>query len=182
MTTLQKTMSGRPQPAFKSVGFSAMAATVAAIAAGTSAALALPVWAMFIGWVAFFTRGLSARDGMFNALCVALGILVGMGAALALGVLGPLIGAAALPSVVFAVAMVVLSLRTAPGINNIPCYFLGLISYFASHLAPVPAAFVALGSAAALGAFAAWVAHAAQRRWTHSGGVGCSTHPTHSCR
>jgi hypothetical protein len=44
------------------LGFSAVtavAAVIAAVASGASLALALPVWAMFIGWVAFF-RGAAA--------------------------------------------------------------------------------------------------------------------------
>ena len=144
------------------------AAVTAAAAAGLTATLALPVWAMFIGWVAFFTRGISARDGAVNALCVALGLGFGMAAALGLGALGPALGALALPLVVFAVAVVVVSLRAAPVFNNILCYFLGLIAFFASHLQPSPAAFAELASAVALGSLAAWIAHALQHRMTRS--------------
>jgi hypothetical protein len=168
MTLIHGSLSGRIKPALMSVGFTATAATVAAVAAGVSSALALPVWAMFVGWVAFFTRGLNARDGVLNAICVALGVFVGMCAAIGLGVLGPLIGAMALPVVVFTVAMVVVSLRTVPLVNNILCYFLGLIGYFASHMTPSLATFVELGSAGALGSFAAWTAHSLQRRWMHA--------------
>ncbi|UUZ78065.1 DUF1097 domain-containing protein [Polaromonas sp. P1(28)-13] len=144
------------------------AAVTAAAAAGLSATLALPVWAMFIGWVAFFTRGITARDGIVNALCVALGLGFGMAAALGLGALGPALGALALPLVVFAVAVVVVSLRAAPVLNNILCYFLGLIAFFASHLPPSLAAFAGLASAVVLGSLAAWTAHAMQHRITRS--------------
>ena len=131
----------------------------AAAAAGLSATLALPVWAMFIGWVAFFTRGITARDGAVNAVCVALGLGFGMAAAL---------GALALPLVVFAVAVVVVSLRAAPVLDNILCYFLGLIAFFASHQPPSLAAFAGLASAVVLGSLAAWTAHALQQRITRS--------------
>ncbi|MGH8832407.1 MAG: DUF1097 domain-containing protein [Polaromonas sp.] len=142
----------------------ATAAVTAAVAAGLSATLALPVWAMFIGWVAFFTRGLSARDGAVNALCVALGLVAGMAAALGLKAFVPSLGALALPLVVFIVAVVVVSLRAAPLLNNILCYFLGLIAFFASHLQPALPAFAALASAVGLGSVAAWTAHTVQHR------------------
>ncbi|UUZ70066.1 DUF1097 domain-containing protein [Polaromonas sp. P2-4] len=144
------------------------AAVTAALAAGLSATLALPVWAMFIGWVAFFTRGITARDGAVNAVCVALGLGFGMAAALGLGALGPSLGALALPLVVFAVAVVVVSLRAAPVFNNMLCYFLGLIAFFASHQPPSLAAFAGLASAVVLGSLAAWTAHALQQRITRS--------------
>jgi hypothetical protein len=140
------------------------AALTASIAAGLSAALTLPVWAMFIGWVSFFTRGASARDAAVNAACVALGLGFGMVAALALGAVGPSLGALALPVVVFTVAIVVVSLRAAPVVNNIVCYFLGLIAFFASHFKPTVASFSQLAAAVALGATAAWVAHTLQHR------------------
>ena len=89
----------------------ATAALTASIAAGLSAVLTLPVWAMFIGWVSFFTRGAGARDAVVNAACVALGLGFGMAAAWALGAVGPLLGALALPVAVFAVAIIVVSLR-----------------------------------------------------------------------
>jgi hypothetical protein len=66
--------------------------------------------------------------------------------------------------VVFAVAIVVVSLRAAPVLNNILCYFLGLIAFFASHLKPSIASFAQLGGAIVLGAVAAWVAHTLQHR------------------
>jgi len=146
----------------------AAAAVTAALAASLSARLALPVWVMFIGWVAFFTRGLTARDGAVNAACVALGLVFGMAATLALKALTPSLGALALPLVVFVVAVVVVSLRAAPVFNNILCYFLGLIAFFASHLQPSPAAFAELASAVALGSLAAWIAHALQHRMTRA--------------
>jgi hypothetical protein len=142
----------------------AAAAVTASLAAGLSAALAFPVWAMFIGWVSFFTRGPSLRDGAVNATCVVLGLVVGSAAALALANLAPSLGVLALPLVVFVVALVVVSLRAAPVVNNIPCYFLGLIAFFASHLKPSVSAVAVLAAAVALGAMAAWTAHALQHR------------------
>ena len=142
----------------------AVAAVTASLAAGLSAALAFPVWAMFIGWVSFFTRGPSLRDGAVNAGCVVLGLLVGSAAALALANLAPSLGVLALPLVVFVVALIVVSLRAAPVVNNIPCYFLGLIAFFAAHQKPSVPAVALLAAAVTLGAVAAWATHALQHR------------------
>ena len=71
--------SPRLPPAAMFFLLTAAAAVTAAVATGISSALSLPVWAMFIGWVAFFTRGLTARSGAVNAACVALGLLAQMG-------------------------------------------------------------------------------------------------------
>ncbi|MDR7099792.1 hypothetical protein J2X04_002173 [Lysobacter niabensis] len=144
--------------------FTAAAAIVAAAAAAASLALGVPVWAMFVGWVAYYTRGVNARDGVFNLICVMLGVVIGKGAAVAIGALSPMVGAAAMPLVVLIVASLVVSLRGAPRINNLLCYFLGLIAYFAIHQPPSLALFATLAGAAALGSFAAWLAHELQRR------------------
>jgi Protein of unknown function (DUF1097) len=138
-----------------------IAALTAAVAAATSASLGWPVWAMFMGWVAFFTRGHSAWDAFTSYLCLAIGIAFGGGAALAVGALMPLIGPFAFGPVVFVVAIVVVSLRAAGPINNVPAYFLGLITFFAAHLEPGILAFSELAAVSGLGALAAWIAH----RW-----------------
>lgn len=144
------------------------AAVTAALAASLSASFALPVWAMFIGWVAFFTRGLTARDGAVNAACVLLGLGFGIAATAALKALVPSLGALALPLVVFTVALVVVSLRALPVLSNVVSYFLGLIAFFASHLPPTLASFAELAGAVVLGSVAAWTAHAAQHQISRS--------------
>jgi len=142
----------------------AAAAIVAATAAFLSVTITLPVWAMFIGWVAYYTRGHSARDGLINLSGVLVGLLIGMAAATAVGHLAPQIGNYALPLVVFTVAMVVVSLRAVPIFNNVISYFLGLISFFAAHLEPGLAAFLELAGASSLGSVAAWIASTAQAK------------------
>ncbi|MCY1365761.1 hypothetical protein D9M69_526240 [compost metagenome] len=144
--------------------FTAAAAVVAAAASAMALVLELPVWAMFVGWVAFYTRGATARDGVFNLVCVSLGLLIGKGAALAIAALAPIAGAAALPVVVLFVALGVVSMRSVPRLNNLLCYFLGLIAFFAVHQPPSLSLFATLAGAAALGSMAAWVAHLLQRR------------------
>jgi hypothetical protein len=142
----------------------AAAALTAAIAATTSASLGWPVWAMFMGWVAFFTRGHSAREAFYSYLCLAIGIAFGVGAALAVGALMPIMGPLAFGPVVFVVAMIVVSLRGVAPINNIPAYFLGLITFFAAHLEPSLLAFSELAAVSGLGSFAAWTAHQLQSK------------------
>jgi hypothetical protein len=96
-------------PAAASVIFTGVAATVAAGAAFTTLHLGFAPWAMFIGWVAYFVRPISAAQGLKTGLCVWLGIAVGATAALALGSLGPMLGQAAILPVVFLVACFVLA-------------------------------------------------------------------------
>lgn len=138
---------------------------VAALAATVSAMLFdVPVWAMFVGWIAYFTRGLTLKQGLINLACVFVGIAVGLAAGAAIQALTSQLGAFTLPAVVFVVAVVVLSLRHLPALNNLLCFFLGLVAYFASHLPPGWAAFVELGIAAAVGTSAAYLASLLHQR------------------
>lgn len=151
------------------VAFSVIAALVAAFAAGSSAAMALPVWAMFIGWIAFFTRGPSLSNGLWNTVCVLAGITLGVLAALCIGTLAPILGAAALPVAVFIAAMIVMSLRLVKHVDNVLCYFLGLVAYFASHITPTLESItsvIELGGAVVLGSVAGGIAFLGQRRVT----------------
>ena len=156
-------MNTQSLPAF--TAFSAIAAGVAALASSACVALDLPIWAMFIGWVAYYTRGANARDGVWNFVCVLGGIAIGIGTALALGVLGPMLGTWAPPLAVLILAMAVVSLRGLPQVNNLLCYFLGLIALFASNREPSPATLLALGTAVAIGSLGAWLSHSLQHRF-----------------
>lgn len=137
---------------FKESLVAAGAATIGALL------LEVPVWAVFIGWISFFTRGANLRQGVVNLACVWAGIAIGMAAGWSLSLLSPLLGGIAVMPVVFAVAMVVLSLRALPVYNNLLGFFLGLVAFFAAHAAPSAAIFLELGLAATLGAAAAWLA------------------------
>ena len=86
-----------------------VAAATAASASAISLSLALPVWAMFIGWIAFYTRGLSVRSTLENLACVGTGLLLGLVATLTLQALSGTTGPAwALPLVVATLANVML--------------------------------------------------------------------------
>ena len=124
----------------------------------------VPVWAMFVGWISYFTRGLDLKQGAINLACVLVGVLLGIGAAQGLAVLTPHLGSYALAVIVFAITVVALSLAKAPMLNNVLGFFLGLVAYFASHQPPSLATFRMLAVAAALGAIAGFLAHALQKR------------------
>ncbi|GAA0404757.1 hypothetical protein GCM10009133_11730 [Cocleimonas flava] len=139
------------------LAFTAIAALTAAIAAGSCLLLNLPVWAMFIGWVAFFTKIGNLNTALINLGCIILGIVFGMLAGLGIYAITPTLGSFALPVMVFTVGMVVISLRSLPIFNNLMCYFLGLISFFASHLTPSIDTFTLLVSAASIGIFSGFI-------------------------
>lgn len=145
-------------------------AIIAALAAALSAlVLEVPVWAMFVGWIAYFTRGQTLRHGVVNLTCVLAGIALGLGAGASMQALSPQLGAATLTLVVFATALVVLSLRRLPVFNNLLGFFLGLVAYFASHQPPAWTTFVDLGLAAGIGTAAAFLAaslHSVSRWYT----------------
>lgn len=143
------------------LGESAVATCAAAISA---LVLEVPVWATFVGWISYFTRGVNLRQGLINLACVLIGLGLGSAAGAATHALTPHLGPIAVTAVVFAVSVVVLSLRHLPMFNNLLGFFLGLVAFFASHQPPSWGAFADLGMAAAVGTTAAWIAVALQRR------------------
>ncbi|MCY1423308.1 hypothetical protein D9M71_390170 [compost metagenome] len=134
--------------------------SVVACLAATLCALLIdvPVWAMFIGWIAFFTRGITARDGAINLACVLIGLAIGIAAGAAGAALAPSLGAWSITPLVLLVTLVVLSLQVLPVINNVLAFFLGLVCYFASHLPPALDTFIELATASALGVIAGLLA------------------------
>lgn len=158
-------MSHSPTPPGGYVIITVVAAATAALAAASTLAVGLPVWAMFIGWIAFYTRGLTTRSALENLGCVWLGLAIGALAATAAGMLAPQLGmAVALPVVVFVVALIVVALRGLPAFNNLLGYFLGLVAWFAAHLEPALDHVAQLAGASAMGSLAGWVSHYAPRR------------------
>jgi hypothetical protein len=143
------------------LGESAIAASAATI---SLLAFEVPVWAMFVGWISFFTRGLTLKQGAINLGCVLIGVALGICAAHVLSTLTPHLGRYAIAAVVFIVAVIALSLAKAPLFNNVLCIFLGLVAYFAAHQPPSIETFGMLALAAAVGTTAAFLAHALQKR------------------
>lgn len=158
-------MSHSPAKPRAYVTVTVAAAATASLAAASALAMQLPVWAMFIGWIAFFTRGLTTRSTLDNLGCVWLGLVIGALAATAIGTLAPTLGPlVALPLVVFVVALVVVGLRGLPVLNNLLGYFLGLVAWFAAHLEPSFEHVAQLAAANAIGSIAGWISHWAPRR------------------
>lgn len=139
---------------------------VTAGAATTAVLIGVEIWTMFVGWIAYFTRGLDLRNGLVNLGCVVIGLVLGAGAAMTLGALGGPPSVAQQAGVVFGVALIVLSLRFLPIFNNLLGFFLGLVTWFAAHEPASPGALTALALTAALGSTAGWIAHRLQRRIT----------------
>ncbi|MNC36704.1 hypothetical protein D3C75_852400 [compost metagenome] len=139
-----------------------LAATICALV------IDVPVSAMFIGWIAFFTRGITARDGAINLVCVLIGLVIGIAAGSASAMLAPYLGAFTITPVALSVTLVVLSLRLLPVINNLLGLFLGVVCYFASHLPATLDTFVELSIASALGVIAGLLASLVQKRWSEA--------------
>lgn len=159
---------GRQQTPGQFVLFTLIAAIVAAAAAGVSDALALEVWIMFAGFIAWFTRPTSTRAGVHSLICLWLGILLAAVSHRATGALMPFAGSLALPLVVFAVASLVVGLRTTRVVDNMLGWFLGLVTFFAAEPEPALSSFANLGLATALGGFAGWACQALNRRFTEA--------------
>ena len=145
--------------------FTVIVGVVAALAARGSAALRLEVWVMFAGFIAWFTRPTSSREGFFAMICLWLGTGLGAASHVATGALMPSLGSLALPWVVFFVGILIVGLRTTSVVNNMLAWFLGLVTFFAAKRGLSPEAFVHLGGASAPGGFAGWACQALNRRW-----------------
>ena len=98
--------------------FTVIAGVVAAAAAFLSQLAGLPAWAMFIGWVAWFTRPTSTRHGVCSIVSLWAGVLLAAAGAFLLSWLAPVAGAAALPLCVFVLALVALGLRATTVFGN----------------------------------------------------------------
>lgn len=140
------------------IGFTVTAALVAAAAAQSAALMTVPPWIMFMGWVAYFTRRPAPAEASRTFVCVVLGLCLGAAATLALGALSPVLGAFAVTPIVLVVALVAISTRGLPSLNNLLGYFIGLITFFAAHRDPTPMVIAVLAGSVALGFVAAFVA------------------------
>jgi hypothetical protein len=174
MTSLPTSVSQAPALPLPATRFHSITLAVAIVAAGATfltLGATLPAWAMFIGWVAYSTAGSTPREGCANLACFLLGLGLGAGTGTVIGLLAPLLGAAATPLAVLGDVIVVLSLRNARPINNPLAYFLGLISFFASAQVPSAPLLGMLAAAGAIGAAgaagAAWLQSRIERRIAH---------------
>jgi Protein of unknown function (DUF1097) len=149
----------------KFVIYTLIAAVVASVAAWCSATLRCEVWVMFAGFIAWFSRPASWRDGVSSMVCLWLGLGIGGASFAVTGALVPAMGMLALPSVVFVVAIIIVGLRTTRFVNNMTAWFLGMVTFFAAHLKPSDEALLHLGSASLIGGLAGWLCHTLTQRW-----------------
>ncbi|GGP73870.1 DUF1097 domain-containing protein [Saccharothrix coeruleofusca] len=147
------------------VVFTVIAGAVAAVAAFAADSLSFPAWAMFVGWVAWFSRPTSPVQGAHAMVCLWLGLVLAASGQLLAGALAPVAGPAALPLAVFVLALVVVGLRTTPVLNNMLAWFLGLIAFYAAHSDEIGPALLTLGAATAIGAAAGFACQRLQRRF-----------------
>lgn len=130
---------------------------VAATATYGTVSVALAAWALFVGWVAWFTRPQSTVQGVYAILCVWLGLIAAALGRLSVEALAPTLGDAALPLSVFVLASVAVVLREVPVVNNTLCWFLGMIAFFAAEPADIPTGLGELAAATAIGGLAGLV-------------------------
>lgn len=147
------------------IRFTLIAGVIAAIAAFLSEAFGLHAWAMFVGWVAWFTRPASPTLGLQSMVSLWAGMLLATGGHFIVAFLTPAIGAAALPAAVFVLACVAVGMRTTPVLNNMLAWFLGLIAFFALHADDVLTGLLTLIAASIIGAAAGYACQRLQQRF-----------------
>jgi hypothetical protein len=110
---------------------------VAAVSSVICARLSIPVWTMFIGWIAFVAGGMRASTAAPTFVSAVLGLVLGIVGALIIGGTTPAIGAdLALLVAVFVIVLVALLAQYVPFANVVVCYFIGMTTFFASGLPP----------------------------------------------
>ena len=147
------------------VRFTLVAAVVAAVAAFLSEALGLHAWAMFVGWVAWFTRPTSAIQGLYAMASLFAGLLLAVLGQTIVAWLSPAVGAAALPVAVFVLACVAVGMRETPVLNNMLAWFLGLIAFFALESDNVLTGLLTLVAASVIGGAAGYACQRLQGRF-----------------
>lgn len=125
----------------------AVIALVAAVSSVICARLSIPVWSMFIGWIAFVAGGMSARTAAPTYVCAILGLLLGfVGAAIIGGGAASMGADVALLVGVFVIVFAALLAQFIPFASLVVCYFIGMTTFFASGLPPVTETALVLGS------------------------------------
>ena len=135
-------------------------ACAASLSAWLVASLGLPLWVMFTGFIAWYSRPTSRRESIGSVVALWLGMLLAPGAAAATAFVAPTLGLFTLPVSVFIVTALIVGFRALPAVGNILCWFLGFVTVTAASHARVPADVMMLIAASAVGAFAAWACQA----------------------
>nr|WP_221380267.1 DUF1097 domain-containing protein [Actinoplanes polyasparticus] len=163
--TSHATTPGNVKTDSRFIRFTVIAGVVAAAAAFLSQLAGLPAWAMFIGWVAWFTRPASTRQGVYSIISLWAGVLLATAGTFIVAWLSPVVGAVALPISVFLLALVAVGLRATTILGNTLTWFLGLIAFFALHPDNPLTGILTLVAAGAIGAVAGFTSQRLQHRY-----------------
>lgn len=120
---------------------------------------------MFAGFIAWFTRPTSTKNGVAAMLCLWLGIAIGAMSHLMTGAVVPSLDHMALPAVVFLVAILIVGLRAHGTLGNMLSWFLGMATYTAAELDFAVASFMHFAFATAIGGLAGYTCQALNRRF-----------------
>jgi|GEM_PF-1198548 len=137
------------------LSFTPLSAALVAGAAALCLLLGLPVWAGLAGWVAYYTRGSTLRDGAYNLACAVTGLGLGIVAQAAAARFDASLGLLALPVALFLAAVSIQLMRWITGVNNIPSYFIGVAVVFAAAMDTSLDTYLTLTATVSVGAFAA---------------------------
>jgi hypothetical protein len=126
----------------------AVVALVAAISSVICARLGVPVWTMFIGWIAFVAGGMTLKTAAPTYVSAILGVILGFIGAyiISSGASGGVGSDLALLVGVFVIVFSALLAQRLPFANLVVGYFIGMTAFFASGLPPEPSTGLLLAS------------------------------------
>ena len=151
----------------------ALIAFVAALSSVICTHLEIPVWTMFIGWIAFVAGGMSTKSAAPTFVCAILGIVLGFVGAAIIGDGAAVLGAnLALLAGVFVIVFAALLAQHLPFASLVVCYFIGMTTFFASGLPPQLPTGLLLGTGLLVGilsglaavTLSGWIARAADKQ------------------
>lgn len=113
----------------------AVIALIAAISSVACARLGIPVWTMFIGWIAFVAGGMTSKTAAPTYVSAILGVLLGFIGAFIISEGAAEMGSdLALLAGVFVIVFAALLAQWLPFADLVVCYFIGMTTFFASGL------------------------------------------------
>jgi hypothetical protein len=150
----------------------AVVALVAAISSVICARLEIPVWTMFIGWIAFVAGGMAAKTAAPTFVSSILGVVLGfIGTAIISNAAGAIGADIALLLGVFIIVFSALLAQYLPFAHLVVCYFIGMTTYFASGLPPETSTGIVLSSGLLAGIVSGLFAVTVSARITRDGGA-----------
>jgi hypothetical protein len=127
--------------------------TIAAFAIFISSQLAIPAWAIFIGWVSYFLFSTNIKEGLLCFFHLVSGLLLAALVIILTTHLNVILQNIALIIVVFVLAASLTFIEPVKLFNNIPAYYIGMIVLFASAQPPKLFLLMELSGSLAIGLF-----------------------------